>query len=446
MMEVTLDNDPYVARHQELEKAGAAGPSWLASLRRKALDRYASLGFPTTKLEDWRFTNVQAIAGARFAPAPAAPQAFDLAELERVAFGGTDLLRLVFVNGRPTPALGQSAVLPAGVTVMPLAEALKSHPALVEAHLGRHARWEDHAFGALNTALFEDGLFVHVAKGVACTTPVHVIYATAPGSDPVMTHPRNLIVAEESAEVRVIESYLGRRGVYLTNLVTEIVAAENAKVDHYRLQRESIDAFHVAITDMHTSAAAVASNQIISFGGAITRNDTGVVLGGPGADATLNGLTVIDGSQLVDNHTSIDHAMPHCTSHELYKAVLDGTAKSVFNGRILVRKDAQKTDSKQTNKNMLLSDTALVNTNPQLEIYADDVKCTHGATIGQLDEGMVFYLRSRGIAEQAARHILTYAFANDIVERLKVEALRERLDEYLVHRLREEDGVEGDLG
>jgi Fe-S cluster assembly protein SufD len=446
MMEVTLDKDPYVGRHQELVKAGGAGPSWLASLRGKAIELYTSLGFPTTKLEEWRFTNVQPISGARFAPAPAAPQAFTVADIERIAFGGADVVRFVFVNGRPVPALSRLDGLPAGVTVLPLSEALKSHADLVEAHLGRHARWENHAFGALNTALFEDGAFIHVAKGVVFEAPIHVVFATAPGGEPVMTHPRNLIVADGSAEVRVVESYMGRRGTYLTNVVTEIVAAENAKVDHYRLQREAIDAYHVALTDMHAAANAAASNQIVSFGAAITRNDTGVVLGGPGADATLNGLTVIDGSQLVDNHTSIDHAMPHCTSHELYKAVLDGTAKSVFNGRILVRKDAQKTDSKQTNKNMLLSDTALVNTNPQLEIYADDVKCTHGATIGQLDESMVFYLRSRGIAEQAARHILTYAFANDVVERLKIEALRARLDEYLVHRLREEDGVEGDLG
>ncbi len=438
-MEITLETDHHIARHAELAKQ-AGTPEWLSSLRQKAIRQYANIGMPTTHQEDWRFTNTQVLNGTRFLPAPEAAGApLSLPALERLTLGG-ELHRMVFINGRLSTELSDLAGLPAGLTVMPLSQALRTHPALIEAHLGRHARWENHAFSALNTALFEDGFFVHAAKGVVVEKPVHFLHVTVPtGSEPAVVHLRNLIVAEESAQVRVVESYVGRRGVYWTNAITEIVAGDNALADHYRLQRESEESFHTGRVDMHAGRSGVANTHAITFGGLLTRNDTGVVLGGEGADSTMNGLTVITGKQVVDNHTSIDHAVPHCTSHEMYKAVLDDHSKTVFNGRILVRKDAQKTDSKQTNKNLLLSKTALVNTNPQLEIYADDVKCTHGATIGQLDESMIFYLRSRGIGEVAAQHLLTYAFANDIVARIQIPALRERLNDYLVHRLREED-------
>lgn len=441
-MEVTLETDHQIARHAELAKQ-AGTPEWLSSLRQKAISHYASIGMPTTHQEDWRFTNTQVLNGTRFLPAMEAVGAsLSLPALERLTLGG-DLYRLVFINGRLSPELSDLAGLPAGLSVLPLSQALRTHPALIQAHLGRHARWENHAFSALNTALFEDGFVVHAAKGLVVEKPVHLLHVTVPtGTAPAVVHLRNLIVAEESAQVRVVESYVGRRGVYWTNAITEIVAGPNALADHYRLQRESEESFHTGRVDMHAGRSGVANTHAVTFGGLLTRNDTGVVLGGEGADSTMNGLTVITGRQVVDNHTSIDHAVPHCTSHEMYKAVLDDHAKTVFNGRILVRKDAQKTDSKQTNKNLLLSNTALVNTNPQLEIYADDVKCTHGATIGQLDESMIFYLRSRGIGEVAAQHLLTYAFANDIVARIQIPALRERLNDYLVHRLREEDVTE----
>jgi Fe-S cluster assembly protein SufD len=440
-MDVTLDTDHYVSRHASLAKG--AQPEWLTSLRRKAIEHYQEIGLPTTHLEEWRFTNTQALNGTRFEPAPAASAAgLDIAAIERLTLGG-DLFRIGLVNGRLAPELTNLAGLPAGVTVQGLSDALRAKSPVVEANLGRHARWENNAFSALNTALFEDGVVIHVAKGVVVERPIHVLHVTVPtGGNPMVTHLRHLVVAEESAQVRIIESYVGRRGTYWTNAITEIVAGDNAVADHYRLNREADEAYHTGRVDMFAGRSGVANTHTITFGGLLTRNDTGVVLGGEGADSTMNGLTVIGGRQLVDNHTSIDHAVPHCTSHELYKAVLDDTAKTVFNGRILVRKDAQKTDSKQTNKNLLLSDKALVNSNPQLEIYADDVKCTHGATIGQLDEGMIFYLRSRGIATKAAEHLLTYAFANDIVTRIQVPALRERLNDYLVHRLRDEDGTE----
>ncbi|HEX7880831.1 MAG TPA: Fe-S cluster assembly protein SufD [Candidatus Eisenbacteria bacterium] len=441
-LDVTLDRDHFVVRHGELAKS-AGTPAWLASLRQKAISHYQGIGLPTTHQEEWRFTNTQTLNGTRFEPAPAATAAgIDIAAIERLTLGG-DLFRIGLVNGRFSPELTNLAGLPAGVTVQTLSDALRASSPIVEANLGRHARWENNAYSALNTALFEEGVVVHVGKGVVLEKPIHVLHVTIPGSgSPGVTHLRNLIVAEESAQVRVIESYVGRRGTYWTNAITEIVAGDNAVADHYRLNRESDGAFHTGRVDMFAGRSGVTNTHTITFGGLLTRNDTGVVLGGEGADSTMNGLTVIGGKQLVDNHTSIDHAVPHCTSHELYKAVLDGTARTVFNGRILVRKDAQKTDSKQTNKNLLLSDKALVNTNPQLEIYADDVKCTHGATIGQLDESMIFYLRSRGIGEVAAQHLLTYAFANDIVERIQVPALRERLNDYLIHRLRDEDGAE----
>lgn len=442
-METTLDKDFYLARWAKLDKADRQ-PAWLKELRQAAIQRYAELGFPTTRLEEWQFTNVRAIAGTHFEPAAPPAEAPTVESLERQTFADPSAIRVVFVNGRLSKPLSTTG-LPKGVAIMSLCDAIQGKADDVRRHLGRHARYEHHAFAALNTALFEDGAYVHVDEGVVVEQPIHMIFAATPGNRPWVCHPRILIVAERSSQLRIVESYVGRPGVYLTNAVTEVVAAENAVVDHYKLQRESLEAWHMASLEFYAAASAAVSNHTMSFGAAIARNDIGAVLDGPGADAVLNGLFVVAGDQHCDNHTSIDHAKPHGTSHELYKGVLDGKARSVFNGRIRVRIDAQKTDSKQTNKNLLLSDEALVNTNPQLEIYADDVKCTHGATIGQLDETALFYLRSRGINEAMARQVLTYAFANDVVERIKLPALRDRLTDDLAHRLRHDDGGEEEM-
>jgi Fe-S cluster assembly protein SufD len=442
MIEITLEKDVFLARFQALEKLGRKGPSWLNELRRSGINRYAEMGFPTTNDEEWRFTNVAPIAKTPFAAAEYRKDAFTPARLDRLTFGDADEFRIVFVNGRFSKELSSGHGLPAGIRVVSLAQVLETSPDEVKPWLGRYARYENHAFAALNTAFIEDGAFVHVPDGVVVQEPIHVIHASAAGSEPTASHPRTLIVVGKSAQVRIVESYAGGSGVYLTNAVTEVVAGENAVVDHYKLQNDGLEAYHTASLELYASRNAVLSNHSISIGAALARNDVNLVLDGEGAEGTINGLYIVTGNQHVDNHTGIDHAKPHCASHELYKGVLDKSARAVFNGRIRVRQDAQKTDSKQTNKNLLLSNDALVNTNPQLEIYADDVKCTHGATIGQLDETALFYLRTRGIGLEAARHVLTYAFANDVVERIQVPELKVHLDEYLIHRLRDDGGAE----
>ncbi len=441
MMEITLESNPYLSRFEALEKSmNGSAPAWLMDMRKSAIQRFAELGFPTTKDEEWRFTNVAPIAKAAFEPFEPGEAGWTVEKLEALTFGGPGVHRIVFVNGRYSAGLSAVGTLPKGVRVESLSVAMEKTPDDVRRALGRSAHHENQAFAALNTAFFADGAFIQVPDGVLFEDTVHVIFAVTPGAKPGISHPRNLVVAGKSAQLTVVQSYLGGKGQYLTNAVTEIAADDNAVVDHYVLQQESTAAFHTSVLDLNASRSAVVSNQSYTFGGAIVRNDVNLVLSGEGAEGTINGLTVVNGEQHVDNHTSIDHAVPHCNSYELYKGVLDGKARNVFNGRILVRKDAQKTDSKQTNKNLLLSPDALANSNPQLEIYADDVKCTHGATIGQLDETALFYLRSRGIPMDEARHILTYAFAGNLVTRIKVPGLKDRVDAMLASRLRDTTG------
>jgi Fe-S cluster assembly protein SufD len=319
----------------------------------------------------------------------------------------------------------------------------------VQQHLARYARYRDRAFVALNTALMEDGAYVRIPRGVIVEEPIHLLFVgSAADGAPAVSHPRILIVAEENSQATVIETFVGvgdgvgrptpglpDGGVYFTNAVTEIVAAENAVLDHYRVQRESETAFHIATQWVQQARSSNFASHAISLGGALVRTDITAVLDGPGIESTLNGLYVVGGQQHVDTHTAIDHAQPHCNSHELYKGILDGRATAVFNGKIFVRQDAQKTDAKQTNQNLLLSRDAVIDTKPQLEIFADDVRCTHGATVGQLDADALFYLRSRGIDAAEARALLTYAFASDILGRIKVAPLRTALEELLFTRL-----------
>ena len=288
----------------------------------------------------------------------------------------------------------------------------------------------------MNTAFISDGAFVYIPKDSIVDAPIHLLFIATASGKPEVSHPRNLIVAGANTQVKIVESYVGLdKAVYFTNAVTEIVAGENSVIDHYKLQRESVQAFHVATLQIQQARSTTFSTCSISMGGALVRNDVNAVLDGEGCESVLNGLYLVTGQQHVDNHTQIDHAKPHCSSREFYKGILDEKARGVFNGRIIVRPGAQKTDSKQTNKNLLLSEGALVNTNPQLEIYADDVKCTHGATIGQLSADVLFYLRSRGINLETARNLLTYAFASDITSRIKIESIRTELENILFSRL-----------
>ena len=413
----------------------AGEPARLRELRTRARDRFAELGYPTTQHEEWRFTNLNPLAKAGFALAPES-DLVTAGDLTKYAYEKT--ARLVFVNGRFSSALSEIGELPAGAIVTGLRDALAQHPDKVEPFLGQFARFEEHAFVALNTAFLDDGLFVYVPRGVVIERPINVVYLGAPEGDgtPGACFPRNLIVADENSQATVVEQYgtIGE-GRFFTCPVTEVVAEPSAVIDHYKLQRESHDAFHMATLQIQQDRASNFASHSISWGGGIVRNDVNAVLAGEGADANINGLYMVEVEQLIDNHMRIEHKAPHCDSHELFKGILEGRSRAVFSGRIYVHPGAQKTDAKQTNRNLLLSDQALCNSHPQLEIFADDVKCTHGSTVGELDETAIFYLRSRGIGEVAARSLLTYAFAADIVRRIKVPAVRRDLEEFLFRRL-----------
>jgi Fe-S cluster assembly protein SufD len=423
-MEVMEEKNVYLENFSRFERGLAGEQPWLQTLRHAAIDRFAEQGFPTLDHEEWRFTNLAPLVRIPFQPA----------RPDKIA--GTELpdgIRLVFVNGHYTPALSSLTGLPGGVLVESVAAALKMHPELLEPHLGRHARQEDQPFVFLNTAFLQDGAFVLVPRGKLVEQPIHLVFVSTPGSEPGVCHPRTLIVVGPGSEARIIESYLAAAdGVYFTNAVTEVVLGDGAVLDHYKLQQESKAAFHIAAMHVQQDRSSNFSTHSLTFGGALVRNDVGAYLGAEGCECVLNGLYTASGQQLIDNHTRIDHAMPHCASHELYKGILDGKARGVFNGKIYVHQDAQKTDAKQTNQTLLLSDDATINTKPQLEIYADDVKCTHGATVGNLDTEAIFYLRTRGIDLASARALLTYAFANDVIGRIKIESLRSRLEEKLL--------------
>ena len=398
-------------------------PSWLQPLRDAAFARFAELGFPTTHNEEWRFTNVAPIARTTFA---AGRQ--DLAGVDARSDKGS--IQLFFVNGH---LLNRPESLPKGLEAGGLAD----YPAAAAQHLGKYASFAENAFVALNTAMLADGAFVRVARGAVIEEPIEILYVTTAPAQPVAVHPRALIVVGADAHCTIVERYQGAGdAVYLNNAVTEIVVGDRAVVDHYKVQQETVNAFHIATLQSAIGRSATFSSHSISLGGALVRNDANATLS-TGSDATLNGLYIVNGTQHVDNHTLIDHAMPHGTSHELYKGILDGKAHAVFNGKIIVRKDAQKTDSKQTNKNLVLSDDAVVDTKPELQIFADDVRCTHGATIGQLDAESLFYLQSRGIGKREARRLLTYAFAQDVVDRIKVQSLRDSLERILFEKFHE---------
>lgn len=430
-MAVMEETSVYLSGFEQLARRLAAGdPSWLASIRREAIEAFAAKGFPTTSDERWRATNVAPIARVPFAPAPhAGGNGLSAESLERATYGIRASARLVFIDGRFSAELSAAGPLLAGVRAGSLARALRSDPDLLEPHLARYARPADHAFVALNTAFIEDGGFVRVPRGVVLDAPVHMIFVSKAAVEPTVRSPRNLVIAEESSSVTVVESYV-RSGdaLYFTNAVTEVVVGENAKVEHVKLQRESERAFHVAVLEARVGRSGTFASHSISLGGSLARTDIDVELVDEGADCTLNGLFMATGRQHVDHHTTIDHAMPRGTSRELYKGILDGSARGVFDGKIIVRPDATKTDARQTNRNLLLSEDSLIDTKPQLEILNDDVKCSHAATIGRLDEDALFYLRSRGIDRESARAMMTKAFASDVVAGIQLGSIRDGLD------------------
>ncbi|MCC7034103.1 MAG: Fe-S cluster assembly protein SufD [Acidobacteria bacterium] len=423
--------DPYLVEHERFVRGrGDVAPAWLKALRGQAREAFERHGFPTTRQEEWRFTNVSAIARTAFrlpegTPTNPAPL------VSRVAVPGA--VRIVLLNGRFTPELSDLTTMPVGLKVGSLAAAI-AQGAPECGVLGQQPT-DTQAFAALNTAFLEDGALIVVRKGAVIEAPVHVI-VIAGGAAKTMIHPRVLLVAGAGSQSNVAVSFLTAAGeAHFTNAVVEASLAEQAIVNCCLDQRGTEGSF--LVTSLHVKADRDSSFKLrtITLGGRLVRNDATAVLAGEGAHVDLDGCYLADGSSLVDNHTTIDHAMPNCTSHELYKGILDGRAKAVFNGRIIVRLDAQKTDSKQTNRALLLSDEATINSNPQLEIFADDVKCTHGAAVGQLDEEAMFYLQARGLNRKDARDMLIHAYAGEVLERIAIPQLRMQLERELFKQL-----------
>jgi Fe-S cluster assembly protein SufD len=412
---------------------GNALPGWVDKLKRNALARFELVGFPAAKSEAWRHTNLSPIVKTNWELAGAGSAA-DVAPLvEQFTFGREAVVELVFVNGRYVGELSRVGKLPRGVRVGSLAEALASDGDVVQRHLAKHASIEANPFVALNTGFVSDGAYLHLPGGTTIEQPIHLLLiSTGGGERPTVSHPRVLVVAEDNVHATVVESYVGRADqAYFTNAVTEIVTGADCHIDHCRLQQESLKANHVSTMQVELGRATTFVSHAVTTGGKLTRNDLNCLMNGERAYATLNGLVLIGGDQHCDNHTLLHHEKPNCPSHELYKHVLSGKATGVFKGQIFVQKDAQKTDSKQNSKTLLLSDDAYMNSQPALEIYADDVKCTHGSTTGPVDEDMVFYLRTRGVSLEAARHLLTYAFAADVTRRIKVEPVRRRIENFM---------------
>ncbi len=416
-------------------------------MRDRAWEHFERQGFPTSRQEEWRFTNVAPVGKTAFRRPAAVDRAKLAAGVDAFRLAGTT--ELVFVDGRFDAGLSATE-LPAGLTVTSGSAAAASAVrrlstaawSRADALLGTVAGIDTRPFAALATALFEELAFVEVAPGAIVERPLHLLFYSTAQEIPGASFPRTLVHAGEHSQATIVESFAGEAdAVYLTCPVTEIVAEPSAVVDHYKFQRDSREAFHLSGLALSTARGSNVSTHSFSLGGAIVRHDIQARLGGEGSEATLNGLYLVDGRQVCDTHMRVDHVAAHCASHELYKGILDGRSRAVFNGRIFVHKGAQKTDAKQTNRNLLLSGDALVNTNPQLEIFADDVKCTHGSTVGQLDDDAIFYLRSRGIGAEAAKSLLTYAFASDLVERAKVPALARELREFLFHWIPQGDVV-----
>ena len=411
-------------------------PGWLKELRRSAFQWVSQQGFPSAKDEAWKYTRVAPILEVPFEPAePGTSRRLSAAAIDQLAgdFGGP---RLVFVNGYFAAELSSLKKLPNGVQVKSLASVLAEEGEALEPILSRPFREQPHAFTALNAALAEDGAFIRIPANTTIEEPIHLVFISDTGATPHVSHPRSLVMAGAGSRATIIEAHAGILGdVYLSNAVTEVVLDEGATVEHYKLQNETETAFHVALLSVRQGRGSRFSTHSVALGSSIARHEVKVALEAPGAEVVLNGLYMPRGEQHLDNPTTIEHAAPQCTSRELYKGVVDGHGRGVFDGRIVVRPGAMKTDASQTNKNLLLSESAQADTRPRLEIFADDVKCAHGAAVGQLDQDAVFYLRSRGIPEDAARGLLTYAFANEMLGLIRVEPLRLHVERLVAWRL-----------
>ena len=407
-------------------------------LRSNAVNRVNSLNLPTKHDEDWRFTDISPLTKISFQPVQ---EASPLKNSHVEQFYLTEAVtRLVFIDGIYAPNLSTQIAEPfekSGVVVSSLAAASSENLAAIESHLGSQTELQDNIFAALNTSFLHEGALIIVPRNISVEMPIHLLFIAT--QKEVSSHPRCLLIAEPNSRVTVIEDYvtLGEE-TYITNTVAEFVLADSAHVNHVRIQRDSKEAFHIANCSVSLAQNSNYQSVSIAFGARISRYNLNVLLKGEGAECTADGLALISNRQLADTHACIDHIKPHCTSHQLHKCIIDDAAHAVFNGKIIVRPDAQLTNSTQSNRNLLLTSKARIDTKPQLEIFADDVKCAHGATIGQLDNEEIFYLKSRGLSEVTARDLLTYAFGAEVIERIPVASLKLQLEQ-VVHKQTQKD-------
>jgi Fe-S cluster assembly protein SufD len=413
-----------------------AAVGWAKRLRDAAFDRFKELGFPSVKDEEWKYTNVAPLTKLSFQTArDVGDSAVTAAEVNRLGCVEAKNSQLVFVNGVLRKDLSSLEDVPAGVIAIGLDQAIKepTYQELIREHLARGVGYNTNGFVALNTAMLASGAFVLIPRNVEIQKPLSLFFLSAGN---VASFPRVLVIAEANSKATLIESYASAGvSVSFTNAVVEVVLQDGARLEHYKVQRESVESFHIATTSATLGTNASYDSTAINFGAQLSRHDVAVRMDHEGAECWVDGLYVVSSGQHTDTHSVIDHQQPHCTSHQLYKGILDGKSRAVFNGKVFVRHGAQKTDAMQTNKNLLLSPEARVDTKPQLEILADDVKCAHGAAVGQIDEDELFYLQTRGLHVELARNLLTYGFAEEVIGKIKIDSIRSQLDEAVLHRL-----------
>ncbi|MGA7161960.1 MAG: Fe-S cluster assembly protein SufD [Bacteroidota bacterium] len=440
-MQSSKEIERYLSDFYAFENNGAShDPSWLKSFRHSGLERFSELGFPTIKQEDWRFTNILPLTKNSFyhAPEKQTPKV-NRSEVKKHIIQESSKSVLVFINGHYNKDLSDVSGLPKEIVAGSLGEYFTAHGDLIRRYLGKHLLLHNHPFAALNTAFIDDGAFVYIPERIKSTSPIQLLFLSrAQGNRLVASYPRNLVIAEKGSSATIIESYISlSEEIYFTNTVSEVFIEEESEVDYVKIQRESESAFHIGTMQAEQGSQSRFTAFSLALGGAIARNDVNINVSGEQCETMLDGLYLPANDQLVDHHTFIDHKQPNCSSREIFKGIITGSSRSVFNGKIFVRKEAQKTDSKQTNRNLLLSDKATVDTKPQLEIFADDVKCTHGATVGGLDAASLFYVKSRGISEEAARALLTVGFAGEVTNYINNVDLRKHVDSLVIERLQE---------
>ncbi|HEV2837497.1 MAG TPA: Fe-S cluster assembly protein SufD [Pyrinomonadaceae bacterium] len=431
--ELAKTENNYQAAFRVARESSTTVP-WLELVRSSAMDRFEQLGFPTVRGEEWKYTNLAPVAKQNFVPAVRPSAAIDVSQFVYPETAGG---HLVVVNGFLSEELSDKAALENVVAIDLLsAVADARYNKIARAYLARNAGYHDNGLAALNTAFLQSGLFLWIPKNVRVETPIQVTFLTDTSEPDLASFPRLLVVADENSSATLIETFVSTRDQqYFTNSVSEIVLREGARLEHYRMQRESNEAFHTSITSVELGRSSSYDTTSINLGGRLSRHDISVVLDHEGGECWVDGLYLVGPDQHTDTHSVIDHQQPHCNSHQLYKGILDGNGRAVFNGKIYVREGAQKTDAMQTNKNLLLSPQARVDTKPQLEIYADDVKCAHGAAVGQIDEEELFYLQTRGIGPELGRSLLTYGFAEEVIGKIKIDSIRAQLDEFVLRQL-----------